>query len=70
MTEVRWLSVVEIADHLGINKDTVYDWLENKGMPGHKIGRLWRFQVDEVDAWVRSGKANSSNQPKSGRKTS
>jgi hypothetical protein len=27
-------------------------------MPGHKIGRLWKFDKQEVDAWVKSGGAN------------
>jgi hypothetical protein len=27
-------------------------------MPGHKIGRLWKFDKKEVDAWVKSGGAN------------
>lgn len=26
-------------------------------MPGHKIGRLWKFDKKEVDAWVKSGAA-------------
>jgi hypothetical protein len=26
-------------------------------MPGHKIGRLWKFNKFEVDEWVRSGDA-------------
>jgi hypothetical protein len=29
-------------------------------MPGHKIGRLWKFNKQEVDKWVRSGGANTS----------
>ncbi len=56
MTE-RWLSVAEIAEHLGVKRDTVYKWIERKGMPAHKVGRLWKFKHSEVDAWVRSGKA-------------
>lgn len=54
MTE-RWLSVEEIAAHLGISRDTVYKWIGRKELPAHKIGRLWKFRVDEVDAWVRAG---------------
>ncbi|WP_293781491.1 helix-turn-helix domain-containing protein [uncultured Aeromicrobium sp.] len=50
-----WLSADEIADHLGVAKDTVYLWIANKSMPAHKVGRLWKFQATEVDAWVRSG---------------
>ena len=57
MAEDRWLSVAEIAEHLGVTKDSIYDWLTSKGLPGHKVGRLWRFKVDEVDEWVRLGKA-------------
>ena len=59
--EDRWLSVDEIADYLGIKRDTVYKWIAEKGMPAHKIGRLWKFKKDEVDGWVREGKAGESN---------
>lgn len=55
--EDRWLSVAEIAQYLGISKDTVYTWISRKNMPAHKIGRLWKFKKDEVDTWVRDGKA-------------
>ena len=37
----RWLSVEEIAEHLGISKDTVYAWISKKGMPAHRVGRFW-----------------------------
>lgn len=56
MTEA-WLSVEDIAVHLGISKDTVYTWVANKGMPAHKVGRLWKFQASEIDDWVRAGGA-------------
>ena len=39
MTE-RWLSVDEIAVHLGVNPDTIYKWITRKSMPAHKLGRL------------------------------
>ena len=51
----RWLSVEEIADYLGVKRDTIYKWITRKKMPAHKLGRLWKFQKDEVDMWVRSG---------------
>jgi excisionase family DNA binding protein len=60
MSEVamdRWLSVEEIAAYLGIKRDTVYKWIERKKMPAHKVGSLWKFKRDEVDAWVRTGEA-------------
>ena len=53
----RWLSVEEIAVHLGIKKDTVYKWVAKKHMPAHKVGRLLKFDKAEIDEWVKSGKA-------------
>lgn len=50
-----WLSADDIAAHLGVTKDTIYSWITDKRMPAHKLGRLWKFQVSEVDAWVRRG---------------
>ena len=55
--EDRWLSLKEITEYLGIRRETVYRWIENREMPGHRIGKLWKFKKDEVDAWVKSGKA-------------
>ena len=58
----RWLSVAEIADHLGIKRDTVYKWIDRKSMPAHKVGKLWKFKVSEIDGWVRDGGAALSEQ--------
>ncbi len=59
LSSQRWLSVAEIATYLGIKQDTVYKWLERKNMPAHKIGRLWRFRLTEIDQWICSGKASN-----------
>lgn len=53
----KWSSLDEVALHLGVSKDTIYRWLANKQMPAHKIGRLWKFKLSEVDEWVRRGNA-------------
>lgn len=57
----RWMSVEEIAEYLGVSKDTVYGWIAKRGMPAHKVGRLWKFKSDEIDAWVRAGKASDEH---------
>ncbi len=63
--EDRWLSVDEIAEYLGVKRDTIYRWINDKGMPAHKIGRLWKFKKIQVDEWVEKGcaanKAQRSN---------
>ena len=56
-----WASVEDVAKHLGIARDTVYRWIESKALPAHKIGRLWKFKLSEVDEWVRSGCATDDD---------
>jgi excisionase family DNA binding protein len=58
----RWLSVEEIAEYLGVSKDTIYAWVTGKGMPGHKVGRFWKFKKDETDAWVRDRRRSHPGQ--------
>ena len=63
----KWLTVKKICDHLGgVRIESIYRWLK-KGMPGHKVGRHWRFKVSEVDKWVRSGGARDENGQKCGK---
>jgi excisionase family DNA binding protein len=57
----RWLSVEEIAKHLGVSKETIYRWVEKDKVPAHKVGRQWKFKVSEVDDWVKNGGADERN---------
>ena len=52
-----WMSVEQVAEHLGVTRDSVYRWIDAKNLPAHKIGRLWKFKISEVDEWVRAGGA-------------
>jgi len=57
-TTERWLSLEEIAEHLGVSKDTIYRWIAKKQMPANKVGKLWKFKISEVDEWVVKGEAS------------
>ncbi len=56
-TNETWSSLEEVANYLGVNKDTVRNWIKKTDIPAHKIGRLWKFKLSEVDEWVKSGKS-------------
>lgn len=53
----NWLSVAEIAEHLGVSKETIYRWLKTGGIPVNRIGKLWKFKASLVDLWVKRGGA-------------
>ena len=57
-----WVSVDDVARHLGVAKDTIYRWIEGRSMLAHRVGRLWKFKLSEVDEWVRAGGGDASEE--------
>lgn len=49
------LTVDEVAEFLRVKPSTVYEWAKQGKIPASKVGRLWRFRREDVEAWVRSG---------------
>ena len=56
-TDEGWVEVADVAAHLRVNKDSIYRWVHTKGFPAHRIGRLLRFRLSEVDEWVKDTSA-------------
>lgn len=52
-----WVSLEDVAAYLGVNKDTIRNWIKKSDIPAHKVGRQWKFKLSEVDEWVKSGKS-------------
>jgi excisionase family DNA binding protein len=53
----NWVSLAEAATHLGVKVDTIRTWIKKTNIPAHKIGKLWKFKLSELDEWVKSGKS-------------
>ncbi len=64
MKNEPWVSLEDIVRHLSVSRDTVYRWIDDRGLPAHKVGRLWKFKVSEVDDWVRAGEAAEGSDEK------
>jgi excisionase family DNA binding protein len=61
----RWVGVDDVAAHLGVAKDSVYRWIDERGLPAHRVGRLFRFKLSEIDEWVRQD--NDPSAPRTSR---
>lgn len=52
---ITWLSLDNLACYLKTPKSTLYKLLSAGRLPGHKVGRSYRFDRDEVDKFVKRG---------------
>lgn len=58
-------TIDELAVYLKLPKRTLYKLAQEGTVPGHKVGRHWRFKRDTIDRWLdhatqtRRGRANS-----------
>lgn len=53
----NWVSMSKITEYLDVSRETILQWITGRQMPAHKVGRLWKFKISEVDEWIRSGLA-------------
>ncbi len=47
------LSVVDVAEHLGVCRQTVYNYIYFEGMPSIKIRGMRRVHPDSLQAWLK-----------------
>lgn len=51
----RYYPLKAIATYLGLSEKTLYAWAEEGKIPAHKMGRVWRFDKTEIDAFAHRG---------------
>ena len=59
-SEEGWVGIADVPAHLSVAKDSIYRWVETKDFSAHRVGRLLRFRLSEVDEWVRAGGGSAS----------
>lgn len=43
----------ELTEYLKIHENTVFNYVK-KGMPYYRIGREYRFEIEEVKEWLKN----------------
>ena len=52
----EWLNVDEAAKYLGVSTSSLYSFAQQGRVPGNKLGKMWRFNRRDLDAWMRAQK--------------
>ena len=52
----RLMDISEVAQRLGVKVNTVYSWVNQRKIPYVKMGRLLKFDLSDIAAWVAERK--------------
>lgn len=50
----QYLDIATLAGRLQVRRSTLYAWAERGSIPHLKLGRLLRFDPDEIETWLKS----------------
>jgi excisionase family DNA binding protein len=64
----QYLDIAALAERLRIKRSTLYAWAEQGMIPYLKLGRLLRFDPDEIEAWLQNHRRESIPEPASPRR--
>ena len=56
VTNQDWLLVKDIATELRFSENTIYGWLEDGLLVGHRIAGSWRVKRHDLDAFIAAGR--------------
>lgn len=54
--EAFWLDVEQAANYLGISQSNLYSLAQGGKIPSNKIGKVWKFNREDLDKWIRVNK--------------
>jgi len=50
--EIVWMTTQEAARRMGVTPRTLYRFIDEGGIPAYKMGRVFRVQKADVDAYI------------------
>lgn len=56
---IKYYSVQEVADMLGIYYRTVYGWIKNKEIKAVKIAGQWRISEEDIITYINEQEKNT-----------
>lgn len=53
LMDSEFLTAEEVAEYLRLPLSTVYKLVQDKRLPGFKVGKHWRFRKDSIEKWIK-----------------
>ena len=58
----NYLTAKQVAKYLQVKPLTVYQWARTNKIPAIKIGRIWRFNKEVIDDFLKKEPEKGKNQ--------
>jgi len=58
---MRLVTIKEVSEYLAVKVSTIYSWVHNGTIPFHKLNGLIRFDMEELENWVKAARQTVSN---------
>jgi len=56
MSQDHLIDIHKTAERLGVKVHTLYGWVNQRRIPYVKVGRLVRFDPQDIEAWIEKNK--------------
>lgn len=56
---MEFVTIKEISKFLKVKESTLYSWVHYGTIPYHKLNGLVRFDMEEIENWVRASRKES-----------
>ena len=56
MAEQGLIDIAHVSEHLGVKVNTVYSWVNQRKIPYVKVGRLIKFDLQDINQWIANRK--------------
>ena len=53
LMDSEFLTAEEVAEYLRLPLSTVYKFVQDKRLPGFKVGKHWRFRKETIIQWTK-----------------
>ena len=57
--EAEFFTAEEVAQYLRLPLSTVYKLVQDKQLPGFKVGKHWRFRRETLQEWITEKEKSS-----------
>ena len=59
----QYLNIAVLAERLLVKRSTLYAWVEQGTIPHLRLGRLLRFDPDEIEVWLQAHRQETNPEP-------